>query len=152
MAYGAYHARNPRGQQRDKLYREALRLALAEDPDVPPPKVTAADGPMRRLRGIARTHIAKAEAGDMQAIKELADRLDGRPAQILEHSDPNGELIRRELTYKIVHVTKTPEQIENEDPGGLLIEHKPVEGNGHDSEHVMSSENGRENGNGNGHG
>jgi hypothetical protein len=31
------------------------------------------------------------EAGDLQAIKELADRLDGRPAQILEHSGPDSE-------------------------------------------------------------
>jgi hypothetical protein len=75
-----------------------------------------------------------------------------RSGPAVQSRNPNGELIRRELTYKIVHVTKTPEQIENEDPGGLLIEHKPVEGNGHDSEHVMSSENGRENGSGNGYG
>ena len=71
MAYGAYHPRNPRGQQRDKLYREALRLVLAEDPDVSPPKLTADDGPMKRLRGIARMHVKKAEEGDMQAIKEF---------------------------------------------------------------------------------
>src|SRR5438552_348239 len=85
MAYGAYHPRNPRGQQRDKLYREALRLVLCEDPDEPFPPVTEADGPMKRLRGIARVHVKKAEEGDMQAIKELADRLDGKPAQMLEH-------------------------------------------------------------------
>src|SRR6516162_5035390 len=76
------------GQQRDKLYREALRLVLAEDPDIPPPRVTAADGPMKRLRAIARVHVKKAEEGDMQAIKDLADRLDGKPAQMLEHAEP----------------------------------------------------------------
>jgi hypothetical protein len=48
------------------------------------------------------------------------------------HSDPNGEPIRRPLTYHIVHVTKTQEQIDSDHPGGLLIEHKPVDGNGHD--------------------
>ena len=63
------------GQQRDKLYREALRMELA-----------AAGEDLKKLREIARVHIEKAAAGDMQAIKELADRLDGRPAQILEHS------------------------------------------------------------------
>lgn len=80
MAYGAYHPRNPRGQQRDKLYRDALRMELArEDEGVEP-------GPFRKLREIARVHVEKARAGDMQAIKELRDTLDGRPAQILEHA------------------------------------------------------------------
>ena len=57
-------SRPPRGQQRDKPYREALRMELA-----------AAGEDMKKLREIARTHIEKAVAGDMQAIKELADRL-----------------------------------------------------------------------------
>jgi hypothetical protein len=151
MAYGAYHPRNPRGQQRDKLYREALRLVLAEDPDAPPPKETAADGPMKRL--IARAHIAKAEAGDMQAIKELADRLDGKPAQMLVTEGTQDVTMRRALTYQIVHVTKTQEQIESEtleqiesENDGLLIEHKPVDGNGHDDT------NGTRSGNGSGYG
>jgi hypothetical protein len=43
---------------------------------------------LKKLREIARKHIEKAAAGDMQAIKELADRLDGKPAQQLEHDLP----------------------------------------------------------------
>ena len=31
----------------------------------------------------------------MQAIKELADRLDGKPAQMLEHSGPDSEPITK---------------------------------------------------------
>src|SRR5262249_25825990 len=84
-------SRPPRGQQRDKPYREALRMELA-----------AAGEDMKKLREIARMHIARCEAGDMQAIKELADRLDGRPAQFLEHSGPDGnpiEKIVREIVY-----------------------------------------------------
>src|SRR5262249_33112341 len=76
---------------RDKIYREALRMELA-----------AAGEDMKKLREIARTHIEKAAAGDMQAIKELADRLDGRPAQILEHSGPDSnpiEKIVNEIVY-----------------------------------------------------
>jgi len=87
----SYVPRNPRGQQRDKIYREALRMELA-----------AAGEDMKKLREIARTHIEKAAAGDMQAIKELADRLDGRPAQILEHSGPDSnpiEKIVNEIVY-----------------------------------------------------
>src|SRR5262249_16766536 len=84
-------SRPPRGQQRDKPYREALRMELA-----------AAGADMKKLREIARMHIARCEAGDMQAIKELADRLDGRPAQSLEHSGPGSspiEKIVREIVY-----------------------------------------------------
>ena len=50
---------------------------------------------LKKLPEIARVHIARCEAGDMQAIKELADRLDGRPAQILEHSGADSETIGR---------------------------------------------------------
>ena len=49
-----YHAKNPRGQQRDKIYREALRLELAD----------MSEGiDLKKLREIARTHIEKAAAG-----------------------------------------------------------------------------------------
>jgi len=89
----SYVPRNPRGQQRDKIYREALRLELAD----------MSEGvDLKKLRQIARAHIEKAAAGDMQAIKELADRLDGRPAQILEHSGPDSEPITK-IVNEIVH-------------------------------------------------
>jgi hypothetical protein len=74
---------------------------------------------MKRLREIARTHIEKAAAGDMQAIKELADRLDGRPAQMLEHSGPDSEPITK-VVNEIVHVYETREQIEFTDGTPLL--------------------------------
>jgi len=48
----------------------------------------------------------------MQAIKDLADRLDGRPAQILEHNGPDSEPIGR-IVREIVHV------IRPRDHGGL---------------------------------
>ena len=80
----SYLSRPPRGQQRDKPYREALRMELA-----------AAGDNMKKLREIAKVHIARCEAGDMQAIKELADRLDGKPAQILEHSGPDSYPIKK---------------------------------------------------------
>src|SRR5215831_5258769 len=101
-------SRPPRGQQRDKPYCEALRMELV-----------AAGEDMKRLREIARIHIEKAAAGDMQAIKELADRLDGRPAQMLEHSGPDSEPITK-VVNEIVHVYETREQIEFNDQTPLL--------------------------------
>src|SRR5215467_14873804 len=97
----SYVPRNPRGQQRDKIYREALRLELAD----------MSEGiDLKKLREIARTHIEKAAAGDMQAIKELRDTLDGKPAQALEHSGPDSEPITK-VVNEIVHVYRTPEEL-----------------------------------------
>lgn len=61
---------NPRGQQRDKPFRDALRKAIMR-----------ADGDERRLDKVAVALIDAAAKGDVQAIKEIGDRLDGRPAQ-----------------------------------------------------------------------
>src|SRR5215831_5043583 len=97
----SYVPRNPRGQQRDKIYREALRLELAD----------MSEGiDLKKLREIARVHIEKAAAGDMQAIKELADRLDGKPAQMLEHSGPDSEPITK-VVNEFVHVYETREEL-----------------------------------------
>jgi len=82
-------------------------------------ELAAAGEDMKKLREIARTHIEKAAAGDMQAIKELADRLDGKPAQALEHSGPDGEPIIK-VVNEIVHVYETREQIEFNDQTPLL--------------------------------
>jgi hypothetical protein len=64
---------NPRGQQRDKPFREALQMEIA-----------AAGDNHKRLRQIARKLIASACDGDMQAIQQVADRLDGKPAQAVD--------------------------------------------------------------------
>jgi hypothetical protein len=97
----SYVPRNPRGQQRDKIYREALRLELAD----------MSEGvDLKKLRQIARAHIEKAASGDMQAIKELADRLDGRPAQSLDLGNPDRPPPRK-IINEIVHVYETPEQL-----------------------------------------
>jgi|SRR6516165_1921143 len=88
-----------RGQQRDKPYREALRMELA-----------AAGENMKKLREIARAHIERAAGGDMPAIKELADRLDGKVAQMLEHADADSNpLSPLKIVREIVHIHATAE-------------------------------------------
>src|SRR5262249_296661 len=57
------------GTLKEKPYRDALRMEIAAGED------------FKGLRAIARAHLEKARSGDMAAIKELGDRLDGRPAQ-----------------------------------------------------------------------
>jgi|SRR5215510_11187546 len=111
----SYVPRNPRGQQRDKIYREALRLELAD----------MSEGvDLKKLRQIARAHIEKAASGDMQAIRELADRLDGRLAQTLEHNPADSEPITK-VVNEIVHVHETVDDIlASEEP--VLIEWRGV--------------------------
>lgn len=71
------------GSKPDKLMRDALMVALKREAE-------DADGkPTRKLNLVAEALVEKGIAGNIQAIKEIGDRLDGRPAQALEHS---GEL------------------------------------------------------------
>ena len=67
---------NPLGQVRAKPFRDALRMELA-----------AAGEDQRELRAIAQALIAKAIAGDINAIKEFGDRLDGKVAQAIVGDD-----------------------------------------------------------------
>ena len=58
---------------REKPFNDALRIALRGDP--------------LRLRRIADKLATLAEEGDLGAIRELADRLDGKPAQVIDRHD-----------------------------------------------------------------
>lgn len=68
---------NSRGQQRDKPWRDALRMAVNED---------TPDG-FKKLRKIAEACADAAIAGDMQAVKEIGDRLDGKVPQAIVGDD-----------------------------------------------------------------
>jgi hypothetical protein len=59
------------GRRQEKPFRDALRLELAR----------VQDDDQRGLRKIARSLIEAAETGDLGAIKELADRVDGKVPQ-----------------------------------------------------------------------
>lgn len=61
---------NPRGQQRDKPFRDALRMEIA-----------AAGEDHKALRAVSAALLTKAIEGDVQAIREIADRMDGKVAQ-----------------------------------------------------------------------
>ena len=61
------------GRRQEKPFADALRMELA-----------AAGADHKALRAIAQKLIAQAETGDLAAIKELADRVDGKPRQQLD--------------------------------------------------------------------
>jgi hypothetical protein len=111
-------SRPPRGQQRDKPYREALRMELA-----------AAGENMMALREIAKVHIAKCMEGDIRAIKELGDRLDGRPAQSLDLSDDSNPRLTK-IIHEFVHVTETRDDISLLDDSSASDEPAAIEWRG----------------------
>jgi hypothetical protein len=60
---------------RQKPFTDALRM-----------EICAGNDPCH-LRAIARKLIETAKGGDLQAIKEIGDRLDGKCAQTIDRSD-----------------------------------------------------------------
>ena len=86
-----------RGQQRDKPFRAALQLAINE--------ASAKGG--KKLREVAEALVERGIAGDVPAIKEIADRLDGRVPQAVvgdSGEDPINHLVRREIIDVIKNV------------------------------------------------
>ena len=60
-------------------WREAIQRAVAQSDK-------------ERLRRIAEKLLDNAEAGDMAAMREVGDRLDGKPSQAIEHTGNVGLL------------------------------------------------------------
>ena len=77
MGFKKGQSGNPGGMQRDKLFGDALRISACEDANAKIPKCNGRN----RLRAAADALMLKAMLGDVPAIKEVADRLDGKVPQ-----------------------------------------------------------------------
>ena len=73
----------------EKTFANMLRVAISEAHDV--------GG--TRLRAVADALVTKAMAGDVPAIKEIADRLDGKVPQALIGDDESAPL-RMEIGWE----------------------------------------------------
>jgi hypothetical protein len=63
------------GRSPEKLWRDALRAEVNET-------IANSDGvPIKKLRAIAAVCVSRALGGDIAAIREIADRLDGKAQQ-----------------------------------------------------------------------
>jgi len=71
------------GNKNANIWFNAIQRAIKRREDKDP----------QALEKLADVLLNKAEEGDMAAIKELGDRLDGKPKQTTEVSGPNGEAI-----------------------------------------------------------
>jgi hypothetical protein len=75
-------ARPVGAENKDKPFREALRMELA-----------AMGDNHKALRKIARAVISAASDGKMDAVREIGDRLDGKPVQgTVISGDPDNPL------------------------------------------------------------
>ena len=71
----------PSGRAGDKLIRDALLEELQRE-------ATDADGTVtKKLLLVARTLVDKSIAGDVAALKELQDRIDGKPLPATSSAD-----------------------------------------------------------------
>lgn len=84
-----------KGSKPDKLMRDAIMVALHREAE-------GADGKKTKKLNIIATKLVDAAAsGDIQAIKEIADRVDGKPAQALQHTGDPENPIETKLTIKL---------------------------------------------------
>jgi len=72
MSFRKGQSGNPGGRSKDRAWRDALRLAVNR---------LAEDGEQKLLNVIAEKLVALALEGNLAAIREIADRLDGKPTQ-----------------------------------------------------------------------
>lgn len=80
-------------QNKDKPFRDALRMELV-----------AAGEDHKALREVARSLIAAAQAGDMQAIKELADRVDGKvPQAVVGDDEQDAVKVLQQIEYVVTY-------------------------------------------------
>lgn len=104
----------PKGVTKDKPWADALRVCINEiDP------VTR----IKKLRLIAKATVDAAIMGDMQAIREIGDRIDGKPQMAIEHSGAVGTYTANEIP------------VEPRDSDPLAIPSRPATGGDTESIH-----------------
>lgn len=79
MAFEKGKSGNPSGRPKEKVFTDALRVAVLREDD---------EGKVK-LHRIAERLVAEAMAGESWAIQQVADRLDGKPAQAIIGGDPD---------------------------------------------------------------
>lgn len=87
---------NAKGAARSKEWQNAIRLALAEK----------GNGDWQKaLRKIAAKLLDKAEEGDTAALREIGDRLDGKPAQAIV-GDKDFDPVQQEVSLTDKEILK----------------------------------------------
>ena len=94
MAFQPGQSGNPNGLKLRKIVREALTRAVLDDVGAPMP-------PKTKLDAIVAGHLAKALEGDVPAIKEVYDRLEGKVPQGIVGGDEGDNPISLVSTIRL---------------------------------------------------
>ncbi len=87
---------NTVGAKSDKEWRNAIRKAVHEL------RAADEDDKAKKIKGLtllARRLVTKALKGDVMALKEIGDRLDGRSSQAVELGGKDGEDLSFTITF-----------------------------------------------------
>lgn len=107
------HEKKANGAKTRKIMTDALMVALNREVK----DIIGEDGkPTKKLTLIADQLVDKATCGDIQAIKEIFDRTEGKAAQALSLSNPDGG----PLTVQLVRFTEKGDA--NPDQNGDTLE------------------------------
>lgn len=80
---------NTNSNRNNRMWADTIKRALIQS-----------DG--ERLRKLAEALINKASEGDVSALKEIGDRVDGKVTQSIEHSGPDGKEIPHLMKVELV--------------------------------------------------
>lgn len=108
---------NPDGKPKQKIWREAILDALNTNPSGEPRNA-------QKLQAISEALIVAAKAGDLQAIKEIGDRIDGKVPQTLGQSDEDAPLFPPSVSLIVVDAAAG---IADQDTESLLTDQRPEE-------------------------
>lgn len=81
--------KNPKGAKSDKLWRDAIMLAVH--------RVRKGDDSRKSLFRLADKLVDKAMEGDTVALKEIGDRLDGKPTQQVDVGNKDGSPLKIDI-------------------------------------------------------
>jgi hypothetical protein len=95
MAFEKGSSGNPGGRPKEKAFADALRLAVNAEVENEGEK-------KKKLRVIAERLVAEAMAGESWAVQQVADRLDGKPAQAVIGGDEDDNPIN--LLHRIERI------------------------------------------------
>ena len=112
MTFQPGQSGNPGGRQKDRPFRDALRMELAaaerdDDPVIVRPK---------SIRAIARALIVKAAGGSEAAIAQIADRLDGKVPQAVVGDDEHDPInVKHTIAGLFDHIASNGKRIHDKD-------------------------------------
>lgn len=108
------------GRKSEKPWVDALRIAVNED-----------DNGVRKLRRIAEKTVQLAMAGDMSAIQEIGNRLDGKPAVTIDVQRTEIITDDRELARRLAFMERLVSQKPGDDARlieGEIVAVEPPDG------------------------